>query len=421
MKKILFLGSNKGVFQMVSEANKLGYYTIVTDYLEPEKSNAKQIASEYWMLSTADIDELELKCKENSIGGIACGISGFNINSALELTKRLNLPFYCTRETRQKSLVKSDFKAMCKNAKVPVAKDFFVSYPPTELELSAIEFPVMVKAVDQGSNRGMSYCYKKEDILPAINYAHTFSKNEKFIIERMLHGVEYTAYYALANGDASLVCLYTDLSQPGTPNSCYAINTTACDKLDLYLKEVDPYFRDMLKNEGMKEGICWIELILDEDGHFYALDMGYRMTGDMMAIPIMDVYGFNSYRWMIEIAAGIKHKKEDLPLLKGNKPAKCGCSYILWSNNKPGTVAEIVGLEDILKDENIILTTDVKIGSKYKAYQYLLTFSFTCDDVETVCQTIEKINHVKVLNTEGVDVSIHFTDFDRLRKIYYSN
>ena len=218
MKKILFLGSNKGVFQMVSEANKLGYYTIVTDYLEPEMSNAKQIASEYWMLSTADIDALELKCKENSIGGIACGISGFNINSALELTKRLNLPFYCTRETRQKSLVKSDFKTMCKNAKVPVAKDFFVSNPPTELELSAIEFPVMVKAVDQGSNRGMSYCYKKEDILPAINYAHTFSKNEKFIIERMLHGVEYTAYYALANGDASLVCLYTDLSQPGTPN-----------------------------------------------------------------------------------------------------------------------------------------------------------------------------------------------------------
>lgn len=177
----------------------------------------------------------------------------------------------------------------------------------------------------------------------------------------------------------------------------------------------------MLKNEGMKEGICWIELILDKDGHFYALDMGYRMTGDMMAIPIMDVYGFNSYRWMVEIAAGIKHKKEDLPLLKSDKPAKCGCSYILWSNNKPGTVAEIVGLEDILKDENIILTTDVKIGSKYKAYQYLLTFSFTCDDVETVCQTIEKINHVKVLNTEGVDVSIHFSDFDKLRKIYYSN
>ena len=25
MRKILFLGSNKGVFQMVSEANKLGY------------------------------------------------------------------------------------------------------------------------------------------------------------------------------------------------------------------------------------------------------------------------------------------------------------------------------------------------------------------------------------------------------------
>lgn len=110
-----------------------------------------------------------------------------------------------------------------------------------------------------------------------------------------------------------------------------------------------------------------------------------------------------------------------MPLLKVNKPAKCGCSYILWSDGKPGTVAEIVGLEDVLNNENIILTSDVKIGSKYNAYQYLLTFSFTCDDVETVCQTIEKLNHVKVLNTEGIDVSIHFSDFDKLRKIYYSN
>lgn len=84
---------------------------------------------------------------------------------------------------------KYDFKALCRSCNVPVATDYFVSIPPTEEELSNIKFPVVVKAVDQSANRGMSYCHNKEEILPAIEYAHSFSKDSKVVIERMLKGV----------------------------------------------------------------------------------------------------------------------------------------------------------------------------------------------------------------------------------------
>ena len=39
---------------------------------------------------------------------------------------------------------------------------------------------------------------------------HSFSKDSKVVIERMLKGVEYTAYYALVKGEASLVSLFSD-------------------------------------------------------------------------------------------------------------------------------------------------------------------------------------------------------------------
>ena len=134
----------------------------------------------------------------------------------MELCKRLGLPCYCTPEAWHYTMNKYDFKKLCRDNNVPVAKDYFVSHPPTKEELDEIELPVMVKAVDQSANRGMSYCYNKEDILPGLNHAHTFSNNEKVVIERMLHGIEYTAYYALADGEASLVCLFSDLAEPGT-------------------------------------------------------------------------------------------------------------------------------------------------------------------------------------------------------------
>ena len=419
MKKLLMLGTSKGSCEMIEYARKQGVYTIVTDPRPASESKAKLISDEYWMIDTTDIDALEIKCRKGHISGVCCGISTFCIPAVMELCKRLGLPAYCTPESWHYTMNKYDFKRLCRENSVPVAKDFFVSSQPTDEELNKIEFPVVVKAVDQSANRGMSYCFSKDDIIPAIKYAHTFSKNDNIVIERMLKGIEYTAYYALADGQASLVSLFSDLAEPGTPNKCYSVNSTACDKLELFKTEVDPYFQNALKKGGFKDGVCWIELMLDEDGHFYVLEMGYRMTGDMMAIPIRDTCGFDSYKWLVDYALGVKHTEENLPTPQEKMPAECGCAYILWSNDTNGKIQRICGIQEILADSDIKLVADVSEGNHYNEYQYLLTFVFTKGNVEKVCETIEKINNtVKIYNENGNDIALHFTDYKTLRRIY---
>lgn len=59
MKNLLMLGTSKGSKEMLLEAKNRGYYTIVTDYLEPNESRGKLISDEYWMISTSDFDTLE--------------------------------------------------------------------------------------------------------------------------------------------------------------------------------------------------------------------------------------------------------------------------------------------------------------------------------------------------------------------------
>ena len=420
MKKLLILGSSKACKEMIAYAKSQGIYTIVTDYFPPEKSSAKLLADEYWMISTGDYDQLEIKCREEQVNGVCSGISTFNIPATAELCKRLGLQAYCTPESWHYTINKYDFKALCRSCQVPVATDYFVSNPPTDEELNSIKFPVVVKCVDQSANRGMSYCSRKDDIAPAIEYALSFSKSDKYVIERMLKGIEYTAYYALADGEASLVCLFSDIAQKGTPNKCYTVNSTACDKLDLYLKEVDPYFRKALKQGGISEGVCWIEMILDEDGHFYVIEMGYRMSGDMMAIPIQEVTGFNSYKWLIDYSLGAKRTAKDLPPSQTEPFKRCGCSYILWSKAKKGVVSKIEGIDEICSNSNVYLEPTVKVGSKFKENQYLLTFLFTENNADEVCKVIENINKVvKVIDEEGEDVVMRFTDYDELRRIYY--
>lgn len=417
MKKLLMLGTSKGSCEMVEYAKSIGIYTIVTDPRSPQNSMAKLISDEYWMIDTSDIDTLEKKCIEENVTGICCGISTFCIPVMMELCKRLNLPTYCTPQSWIYTINKREFKELCKRNKVPVATDYFVSEHPTAKELEDIKFPVVVKALDQSANRGMSYCNSVDEIIPAIDYAHTFSKNRNVIIERMLKGVQYTAYYALSEGKAKLVSLYSDLFQDGTPNNCYAVNSTVSDKLNIYLNEIDPFFKNAMKEGGLKEGVCWIELIFDEDGHFYVIEMGYRMSGDMMAIPLRDAYGFDSYKWLVEIALGISHSLDDVPnCLYCND--KCGCAYILWSNNTSGIVSKIQGLDSVRQNAKIKITSDIVIGGTYNAYQYLLTFTFCVDNADQVCELIDSINRkVRILNEKGEDIVLRFTNFEKLKRL----
>ena len=97
--KLLMLGTTgRGTKELLLEAKRRGIYTIVTDNLSVEKAPLKLLADEYWMISTADIDVLEEKCREEGVAAIMNGISTFNISVCMELCKRLNLPCYCTPE-----------------------------------------------------------------------------------------------------------------------------------------------------------------------------------------------------------------------------------------------------------------------------------------------------------------------------------
>lgn len=58
--------------------------------------------------------------------------------------------------------------------------------------------------------------------------------------------------------------------------------------------------------------------------------MGYRFGGEMTYVPYERVSGFNTIKWMIDIALGIKHIKEDLPEELNTAYRGCACSYFYF-------------------------------------------------------------------------------------------
>lgn len=419
MKKILMLGTSYASIDMIEYAKSQGCHTIVTDYLEPEKSIAKKVSDEYWMINTADLDTLERKCREEGIDAIICGISEFNLEMTMELCKRLGFPCYCTPEAWHYSKDKADFKAVCKRIGAPVPEDFIVSDQLTDEELDNIKYPVMVKPVDMSGNRGISYCYDKNDVVSAYKFARSVSKNDKIIVERMLHGEEWWAGYALADGHISLMSLNGMYAQPGEPKNCYTLTTTVSDHIEKFIHEINPKIVEVLKSVGCKEGFAWVQVMLDEDGHFYIIEMGYRLTGEMIFIPLRELIGFDTVAWLVDYALGKKHTPDMLPEPQTKAFKRCTCAMELWTNRE-GVISQISGWDEISKHPCIKVETLNAVGSKLAKYRPFGNVMFTCNSIDELCDTIDMVNKtVKVFDSEGNDMIIKYTDFDYLKKIYY--
>jgi ATP-grasp domain protein len=417
-RKILFLGSTKGTKQMIRYAQSIGMHTIVTDVNPVESSEPKQVADEYWMVSTGDTDAVEKKCREEGISAIACGVTEFNLYQQMELCKRLGLPSYLTPEAWHYSVDKADFKALCRKVGAPVPKDFFVSEDPTDEEIDAIEFPVMVKPVDRAGNTGISYCYKKEDFRKAVEIAKASSRNPKMVIEHMIHGEEWFASYMLADGVPSLIALNAMYSQPGEPKNCYTVTTTVSDHINQFLTEINPKIEEVLKEVGCREGYAWVQVMRDTDEKFYIIEMGYRLDGDMIYIPYKETCGFDAVKFLVDYACGVKHTPKDLPKPQSGAYTKCGVAIMLWTNNE-GEIKNIEGVEEIAKKPGVEIDGMAKVGDKVSKYHSIGNILFTSENEEEMCRMIQKLNDtIKITNEKDENLIIRFDDFDMLRRVY---
>lgn len=417
-EKLLMLGTSYGSIAMLEYAKSQGIYTIVTDFLPASQSKAKRFADEEWMINTGNIDELEQKCRQVGVNIVICGISEFNLEVTMELCKRLGLPCYCTPEAWHYSKDKADFKDICKKNGVLVPKDYYISDKLSDEELESISFPVMVKPVDMSGNRGISYCHNKEEFIKAYKLARSVSKNPKIVIERMLHGEEWWAGYAIADGKISLISLNAMYAQPGYPKNCYSLTTTVSTHVKEFVNEVNPKIERLLSKIGCKEGFAWVQLMHDEDGSFYVIEMGYRLSGEMIYMKYKDLCGFDTVKWLVDYARGIKHTEKDLPKPQTKAYINSITAVELWAHTD-GKISKMSGFDEISMIPNVYVETLKEIGDNIIKYRPVGNVVFSSRNIEEMCNMIKRINDtVHVYNENGEDVIIKYTDFDYLNKVY---
>lgn len=405
MYKLLVLGAYRTEIEIINEAHKMGIYVIVTDYNKNyENAPAKYIADESWNISWSDTEKMANKCIENNVNGIMAGFSELRIREAVKLAKKINLPFYALNSDLESICKKDLFKEKCVKNGIRVPKKFCYG--------EKIEYPVIVKPVDNGGSRGITICYSSDEIEEAYKKASLASNNNMVLIEQYIKADEIMVYFTVHNGEIELSAMcdrYMKQFDKHTTQLPVAYKYPS-KYLKMFVNHNFYLYKKLIKDLQINDGlIAFQSFVIGND--IVPFDPTYRLDGTMAYHIIESVNKTNVLQMLIKKSlygtmgndVEIKNKENalfdcigfQLPILLGK-----------------GIIKSIAGIETIKKIENVVYVyqnhvegDEMKKDSDFS--QILCRIHIKAKNSKEVLKTIHTVyNTLSVLDNNEKDMII---------------
>ena len=274
-KKLLVLGGDTNMYNVVKLAKQKGAYTIVTDWYDSIASPAKLIADEAWNVSWNDFDELFRRCSEIHIDGVITGFSEFIVDSMVRLCSSMKLPCYITKEQLELTRDKDAFKRYCQAHGVPTVKEW-------QQDDMSIVFPVIVKPVDRAGSIGINTAYNEEEYHLFLEQAIELSPSKHVIVEQFMgDSLKFDCYYEIIDskvfyiGSSDTLMLSSDKGMETKQQGWFFPSS----REEEFKKNYSPIVEKMIESMGFEFGYCTISFFY-KDGIFYAFETGFRLSGE---------------------------------------------------------------------------------------------------------------------------------------------
>ena len=420
MKKLLILGGTAASVEVLKVAKSLGYYVVVADDAPTETRIAKQMADEAVEISTTDYDKLKKYISANSIDGVFCGPSEFNIVNVMEICRRAELLFYCTKEQWDICSNKYLFKKLCRKFEVPCVEEYDV-----ETDSSRIRYPVIVKPVDGCSSKGLTVCEKAEELEEAYHEALQYSESKKVVVEKYIQnqGLGVSVRYIIENGNYHLSLMGDRYVTDPYNKTALTTNVVIYPSkyTEYYIDTINKNVQDMFRSIGICNGVLFMQA-LPEEGELYFHEMGLRLSGGLPYVITEAANGINDVKMMIRYAVGEEMctEQEKLridPYLNGK------CAVLFSIPVKSGVIHQIDGIEEIKEQISLIDYTQYYFQGDYIPEDYIGTtmqffcrFKFFASDREEAAEKIDQIQKtIRIRDHNEKDMIYQYFDSNRIK------
>lgn len=355
-KKIIILGAGFYYINVIKNIKKLGYYLIALD--KNPKSPSFKFADKFEVIDIFDKDAVYKYAKEINIDGIMA-INDFGTRSAFYTSQKLGLinPSYLSGICGND---KGMMRDIWNHDNLPQPKYYiFNSINDIDRIKQRLNFPIVIKPTDAGGGgRGISVAHNENDLIESIKHAEPFVKNNRYIAEDFLEGIEVTVDSLVYRGKVYPL----SISDKEKPQSKYFVATSLnfpAQFSNKIMNKIEKTVINATESLGISNGATHAELIIKGE-NIQLVEMGLRGGGGHI---------FNT---IIEINAGINAPQELAKILCGDKPnlekkQNLGVCYRFFNPKGRGRIKSITQDDKLLKSDFVVdFGITAQVGDDFK-------------------------------------------------------
>lgn len=418
-KKLLILGGNPETSALVRLANDMGIKTIVTSGRHTD--DAKKYSWKSFDVDGMDVPGIIALAREEQVDGVLVGVADILVPSYCKVCDALGFPCYATQQIVDVFAFKDVFKSTCERYGIHGIPEYYLDADMNESDIAKIQYPVMVKPVDNGGGVGMTVCYNESELRPAVEKALNASKQKRFIVEKYMQCEDMGMYYTFKDGACSASCIYdryTTDEQPGLSRVCLG-GTYPSKHMKEYFERMHDNACRMFRDIGIQNGVLMLSAFY-ENGEFYVYDTGFRLQGEAPHLLINAIQGFDQREMLIRFALTGSEGNLDLeiaddPMLRGKWAAT------LWFLLRKGTITKIEGLDTWLDDSRVVanaqrlhegdVVPEEWIGNEK---QVMTRLYLVCDSKQELADALaEYMDKVKALDENGNQMILNGFDIKK--------
>lgn len=306
-KKLLLLGGSAQQVTAIETAKRLGYETVICDYLE---DNPGQYAADrFYRVSTTDREAVLNVARQEQVDGVLAYASDPAAPAAAYAAEHLGLPgnpytsveILCNKDKYRAFLKEHGF---C----TPEAEGYSGAEQALEdIRKNRFHFPVLIKPVDSSGSKGVSRIDEAAGAEAGIAQALSFSRAKRFIVEEY---VEKSGYQIAGDGfsvDGELVfrCFANDHFEEGGVNPFVPVAATfPCVMPDPIQKKVHDEIQRLITLLGMGTCAYNFDIRVDRDCNVYLMEMAPRSGGNYIPQIIRHATGVDLVECAVKAAMG---------------------------------------------------------------------------------------------------------------------
>lgn len=322
LTKIFILGGSQLQMDLILEAKKMFFYTIVLDM--DYKCIGAKWCDEFLCIDISNKDAVLEKAKEYKIESILTSATELGNITACYVGEKLGLKsnsYQTALNTTNKILMK---KKLSDN-NIPLIKYSIINYEDiiNKKEINWIDFPCVVKPSDSSAGRGVSFCQDKILLDTSLEKAFSFSKNGSVLIEKYIKGRQFSIETISTNANHKILTITREYIRE-IPDIVETHQTVpAFIDIDLQTK-IELYILNILEIFNIKFGASHIEIKVDNEQNIQFLEIASRIGG-WRAELINLVYGISYSQLLLFSSLGLE--RQFLKQSKYNATVKIILSY----------------------------------------------------------------------------------------------